>query len=163
MLMQSPEAFLSAVPRLGSLLGLDPGTKTIGVAVSDPMRGHASPLETIQRTKFALDSEIIEKLIDKRQIVGIVVGMPINMSGEAGPRAQSVRAFSRNLEDLVPLPFMYWDERLSTAAVERAMIEADLSRAKRAARVDALAAAHILQGALDRLAVLEDERLNEDG
>jgi len=143
MLMQSPEAFLSAVPRLGSLLGLDPGTKTIGVAVSDPMR--------------------IEKLIDKRQIVGIVVGMPINMSGEAGPRAQSVRAFSRNLEDLVPLPFMYWDERLSTAAVERAMIEADLSRAKRAARVDALAAAHILQGALDRLAVLEDERLNEDG
>ena len=148
------ETFHGLLPPSGPLLGLDPGTKTIGVAVSDDRRTIASPLETIARTKFGADAARLAAIVAERGIAGLVVGMPVHMSGEAGARAQAVRAFIRNLEQALVLPILPWDERLSTAAVERAMIEADLSRAKRAAIVDRAAAAHILQGALDRLAVL---------
>ncbi len=154
MLYKTPEDFLSAIGKSGALIGLDPGTKTIGVAVSDERRSLASPLETIERLKFAQDAARLKSLMQGRTVAGFVIGMPVHMEGDAGRRAQSVRAFTRNLEQIIDLPALYWDERLSTVAVERAMIDADLSRAKRAARIDAHAAAFILQGAIDRLAVL---------
>lgn len=138
----------------GPLLGLDPGTKTIGIAISDERRSLASPLETIRRTKFGADAARLAEIVADRSVTGIVVGMPVNMEGDAGPRAQAVRAFIRNLETALGLPILAWDERMSTMAVERAMIDADMTRAKRAALVDRAAAAYILQGALDRLAAL---------
>lgn len=142
------------------LLGLDPGTKTIGVAVSDPMRRLASPVETLRRQKFRADSERLKQIASDRKIGGWIIGLPVNMDGSEGPRAQSVRQFARNLEAaLEPEPLIaFQDERLSTAAVNRMMIdEADLSRARRAKSVDAMAAAYILQGALDALANLTGE------
>jgi putative Holliday junction resolvase len=142
---------LAALPPSGKLLGLDLGSKTIGVAISDGLRLTATPLETIKRTKFGKDAEQIERLIADNQAVGIVLGLPLNMDGSEGPRAQSTRAFSRNLTAKVDLPIVFWDERLSTSAVTRTLIEADVSRAKRAEVVDKLAASFILQGALDRL------------
>ena len=136
----------------GALIGLDLGTKTIGVAVSDPDRRVAAPVETIARRRFGIDARRILDLAAERRAVGFVLGLPINMDGSEGARAQSTRAFARNLAGLTELPIALWDERLSTAAVERALIEADASRARRKAVIDAHAASYILQGALDRLA-----------
>ena len=142
---------LSALPGSGKLLGLDLGTKTIGVAVSDGLRMTATPLETIKRKKFKDDAVELKRIIADNDMVGIVLGLPLNMDGSEGPRAQSTRAFARNLGAITDLPLAFWDERLSTSAVTRTLIEADMSRAKRAGVVDKLAASFILQGALDRL------------
>ena len=141
--------FAATVPH-GKLAGLDVGTRTIGVAICDSGWHFAGPLETIRRTKFTHDLEALRKILEREQIVGIVVGLPLSMDGSDSPRTQSVRAFARNLAPL-EVPILLWDERWSTQAVERAMIEADVSRARRAEKVDALAAAHILQGAIDAL------------
>ncbi len=138
----------------GALLGLDLGTKTIGVATSDPDRKLATGVETIARKNFTADAQRLLTLAAERAASGIVLGLPVNMDGSEGPRAQSTRAFARNLAKLTELPIAFWDERLSTAAVERELIAADVSRAKRAAVIDQHAAAFILQGALDRLATL---------
>ncbi|MCB1464175.1 MAG: Holliday junction resolvase RuvX [Rhodobiaceae bacterium] len=135
----------------GPLIGLDPGTKTIGVAASDPARLMAMPVETVRKTKFTADAERLLKLIGERKAAAIVMGLPRNMDGSEGPRAQSVRAFARNLSQKTDLPIVYWDERLSTVAAERELIAADASRAKRAQVIDQMAAVFILQGALDRL------------
>ena len=143
-------AFAEARPSGGKLAGLDVGTKTVGVAVCDAEWRFAGPLETIRRTKFTQDLASLRVIIDRERVMGIVVGLPLNMDGSDSPRTQSVRAFARNLAPL-ELPILLWDERWSTQAVQRAMIEADVSRAKRAEKVDALAAAHILQGAIDAL------------
>jgi len=140
------------LPPRGALIGLDLGTKTIGVAASDPDRRLAAPVETIARKRFQLDAEQIFALAGERSAVGFVLGLPINMDGSEGPRAQATRAFAANFAKRTALPIALWDERLSTAAVERALIEADASRAKRKNVIDAHAAAYILQGALDRLA-----------
>lgn len=142
------------LPSRGGLLGLDLGTKTIGVAASDPDRRLATGVETIERKTFTLDAKRLLSLAEERRSVGFVLGLPINMDGSEGPRAQSTRAFARNLAKLTELPIALWDERLSTAAVERDLIAADVSRAKRAAVIDQHAAIFILQGALDRLANL---------
>jgi putative Holliday junction resolvase len=134
------------------LIGLDVGTKTIGIAMSDRSRLIASPRETIRRTKFAPDAARLLDIARADRTAAIIVGLPISMDGSEGPRAQSTRAFARNLARLTELPIAFWDERLSSAVVERMLIEADRSRARRAEIVDKLAAAYILQGALDRLA-----------
>jgi putative Holliday junction resolvase len=139
------------LPLRGALIGLDLGTKTIGVAASDPDRKLAAGVETIARKTFTADADRILKLAQERRAVGFVLGLPLNMDGSEGPRAQSTRSFARNLAKKTPLPIALWDERLSTAAVERDLIAADASRAKRAAVIDQHAAAFILQGALDRL------------
>ena len=142
------------------LLGLDLGTKTIGLALADNARRIATPLQTIRRTKFRQDASALLEYANKYQVRAFVIGMPYNMDGSEGPRAQATRAFIRNMAALDERPFILWDERLSTAAVTRSLIEQDTSRAKRADVVDQHAAAYILQGALDRLAVLArtDER-----
>lgn len=145
---------LTDLPERGKLLGLDLGTKTIGIAVSDGLRMTATPLETIKRKKFTQDAERLVELIAENTITALVLGLPLNMDGSEGPRAQSTRTFARNLKKHTDLPVIFWDERLSTAAVTRTMIEADLSRARRGQVVDKLAAAYILQGALDRLRTL---------
>ena len=143
----------AAAPPRTPLLGLDLGEKTIGVAVSDRDRMIASPLELIRRTRFTQDAERLFELMRTRGATGLVIGLPVNMDGGEGPRCQSVRAFARNLLKLREVPIAFWDERLSTAAVQRMMTsEADLTRARRAELVDKAAAAWILQGALDRLA-----------
>ncbi|GLK62681.1 Holliday junction resolvase RuvX [Paracoccus kondratievae] len=151
MICETVEAFAEALPRSGAIVGLDLGTKTIGVAVSDGLRGVASPLTVIRRTKFTLDAQALLKIVDERALVGLVLGLPRNMDGSEGPRAQSTRAFARNLERLTPLPITFWDERLSTVAAERALLEGDTSRKRRAEVIDQVAAGYILQGALDRL------------
>ncbi len=133
------------------LLGLDVGTKTIGLALSDVMRQIATPLETIRRTKFKADAERLLQLAQEHGVGGLVIGLPVNLDGSEGPRAQSTRAFARNLAPLSDVPMAFWDERLSTAAAERALLEADASRKRRAEVIDKMAAAYILQGALDRL------------
>ena len=138
-------------PARGSLLGLDLGSKTIGVAASDPDRRLATAVETVARTNFTADARRLLALAVERSAVGFVLGLPVNMNGSEGSRAQSTRAFARNFAKLTDLPIALWDERLSTAAVERALIAADVSRRKRAAVIDQHAAAFILQGALDRL------------
>jgi putative Holliday junction resolvase len=142
------------LPPKGGLIGLDLGTKTIGVASSDPDRRLATGVETIARKTFSTDAKRLLTLADERRSVGFVLGLPINMDGSEGPRAQSTRAFARNLAKLTTLPIALWDERLSTAAVERDLIAADVSRARRAAVIDQHAAIFILQGALDRLSKL---------
>ena len=139
-------------PARGALIGLDLGTKTIGVASSDPDRKLAAGVETIARRNFSADAARMLALAAERHAVGFVLGLPLNMDGSEGPRAQSTRSFARNLAGMTELPIALWDERLSTAAVERDLIAADVSRAKRAAIIDQHAAAFILQGALDRLA-----------
>lgn len=131
------------------LLGLDVGSKTIGLALSDTTLTVASPMETLRRGKFAVDAERLRAIVSAQGVGGLVVGLPINMDGSEGPRCQSVRQFARNLLERIDLPLVFWDERLSTAAVTRMLIEGDLSRKHRAATVDKLAAAYILQGALD--------------
>jgi putative Holliday junction resolvase len=135
----------------GALIGLDLGSKTIGVAASDPDRRLAAGVETICRKNFTADAERLLALAAERKAAGFVLGLPVNMDGSEGPRAQSTRAFARNLARLTALPIGLWDERLSTAAVERALIATDMSRERRAAVIDQHAAAYILQGALDRL------------
>ena len=139
------------LPTRGAFIGLDLGTKTIGVATSDPDRRLATVVETIVRKNFTADATRLLALARERNAAGFVLGLPINMDGSEGPRAQSTRAFARNLSKLTELPIALWDERLSTAAVERGLIEANVSRAKRAAVIDQHAAVFILQGALDRL------------
>ena len=142
------------LPPRGALIGLDLGTKTIGVAASDPDRKLAAGVTTIARQNFTSDAQALLALAAERAATGFVLGLPINMDGSEGPRAQSTRAFARNFAKLTELPIALWDERLSTAAVERGLIEADMSRARRAEVIDQHAAAFILQGALDRLANL---------
>ncbi len=143
--------FGAALPLGGVLMGLDPGTKTIGSAFCDAGWSFASPGKTLARGKFARDRAALEALVVERGVRGIVIGLPLNMDGSAGPRAQAARAFARNLAPL-ELPVLLWDERWSTAAAERAMIAQDFSRARRAERIDSHAAAIILQAAIDRLA-----------
>lgn len=143
--------FLAALPRMGALLGVDPGEKRIGVAVSDVSRMIASSLDTIQRSKFALDAEALFKLYDGRLCAGLIIGHPLNMDGSAGPSAQAARAFARNLIGKRDVPLLLWDERLSTAAVTRTLIESDASRKRRGQVVDKMAAAYMLQGALDAM------------
>jgi putative Holliday junction resolvase len=140
------------------LLGLDVGTKTIGLALSDVTRSIATPYETIRRTKFTSDAKILVDIVDKMEVGGLIIGLPINLDGSEGPRAQSTRAFARNLAKHISLPMAFWDERLSTAAVERHLIDADASRKRRAEVVDRMAAAYILQGALDRLKRASEHR-----
>jgi putative Holliday junction resolvase len=142
------------LPARGALIGLDLGTKTIGVAASDPDRRLAAGVETVRRKNFSTDAARLMALARERKAAGFVLGLPINMNGSEGPRAQSTRAFARNLARLSDLPIGLWDERLSTAAVERELLAADASRRQRAAVIDQHAAAYILQGALDRLAGL---------
>ncbi len=146
-----PRDFAAALPAGGRLAGLDVGTKTIGVGLCDAGWSFASPAETIRRTRFGADKAALAALFARQQVKGLVVGLPLNMDGTDSPRTQSVRAFARNMADLA-LPILLWDERWSTAAVTRQLIAADASRAKRAVLVDKLAAAYILQGAIDALA-----------
>ncbi|MGA0542913.1 Holliday junction resolvase RuvX [Neotabrizicola sp. VNH66] len=143
------------LPPFGALAGLDLGTKTIGVALSDLRRSVATPTKVIRREKFTLDAAALLELLTAREVKGIVLGLPLNMDGSEGPRVQSTRAFARNLEKLTRLPITFWDERLSTVAAERALLEADASRKRRSEVIDAVAAGYILQGALDRLARME--------
>lgn len=141
---------LTALPAHGALMGLDLGDKTIGLAVSDTMRSVATPLETVRRKKFTLDAQAVLDHAAKRGIAGLILGLPMNMDGTEGPRCQSTRAFARNLSRLTELPIGFWDERLSTVAAERALLEADTSRRRRAEVIDHVAAGYILQGVLDR-------------
>jgi len=152
-IISSAADFAEALPNGGKLAGLDVGTKTIGLAICDAGWHFAGPVETLTRSKFTKDLEALRKFVARETIVGMVVGLPLNMDGSDSPRTQSVRAFARNLEPL-GVPVLLWDERWSTQAVEKAMIAADVSRARRAEKVDSLAAAHILQGAIDALANL---------
>lgn len=151
--------FARALPAGRALAGLDLGEKTIGVAVSDRMLSVASPLQTIRRKKFGLDAAALLEIVQARDIGGLILGLPRNMDGSEGPRCQSTRAFARNLSALTDLPIGFWDERLSTVAAERALLEADTSRRRRAEVIDHVAAGVILQGALDRLAVLRRDSL----
>lgn len=135
----------------GRVLGIDLGSKTIGLALSDSLLTIASPAFTVKRTKFGKDAATILEFCNEQNVFAFVLGLPLNMDGSEGPRVQATQAFARNMGNLCALPFVYWDERLSTVAAERAMIEADMSRKKRAEKIDAAAAGFILQGALDRL------------
>ncbi|MGA3064552.1 MAG: Holliday junction resolvase RuvX [Methylocystis sp.] len=148
------EELAAQLPKKGRLMGLDLGTKTIGLALSDVERRLASPLDTIRRVKFSADADTLLKRLKEFDVLALVIGLPLNMDGSDGQRVQATRAFMRNLSNLSPVPHVYWDERLSTAAVTRELISQDVSRAKRAEVVDRMAAAYILQGALDRLARL---------
>jgi putative Holliday junction resolvase len=148
----SVEAFLAALPPNRAVAGLDLGDKTIGVALSDLRRQVATPIEVIRREKFTLDAGRLLALLETRGAAGIVLGLPLNMDGSVGPRVQATQAFARNLEKLTALPICYWDERLSTVAAERALLEADTSRKRRKEVIDQVAAGYILQGALDRMA-----------
>jgi len=151
------EDFAAALPEGRAIAGLDLGTKTIGVAVSDLRRGIATPVLTIRRVKFTTDAAALAALVAERRIAGLILGLPLNMDGSEGPRAQATRAFARNLERLLPLPIGFWDERLSTVAAERALLEADTSRKRRSEVIDHVAAGYILQGVLDRMAHLRRE------
>lgn len=149
--VQDIEAFFTTLPPRQRLIGIDAGTKTFGLALSDVERSIASPLETIKRTKFAADAARLLELCKEHNIAGLVLGLPINLDGTEGPRAQSTRAFARNLNKLSPLPILLWDERLTTAEAERMLIDADQSRRRRAEVIDKLAATIILQNALNRM------------
>ena len=151
MITSDPALFSETLPERGRLIGLDVGTKTIGTALCDAMWTIASPADLIRRTKFGADKSALEALIERQAVRGIVIGLPLNLDGTDSPRTQSTRAFARNM-DVVGLPILMWDERWSTAAVTRTLIDADASRARRADLVDKLAASYILQGAVDRLA-----------
>jgi putative Holliday junction resolvase len=157
MICDTIEAFAAAWVRGSALLGLDLGERTIGVAVSDRIGAVASPLETIRRKKFGTDAARLQEIANDRSAGGLVLGLPRNMDGSEGPRCQSTRAFARNLSRLTDLPIGFWDERLSTVAAERALLEADTSRKRRAEVIDHVAAGYILQGALDRLRHLGSE------
>lgn len=150
------ENFAAALPPMSALMGLDLGTKTIGVAVSDRIGAVATPLETVKRKKFSVDAARLLEIIKQRDISGILLGLPRNMDGTEGPRCQSTRAFARNLGQLTDLPISFWDERLSTVAAEKALLEADTTRKRRAEVIDHVAASYILQGALDRMRHLKN-------
>ena len=152
MICASVEEFLATLPQNRAIAGLDLGDKTIGVALSDLRRQVATPIEVIRREKFTLDATKLLALLQARGAYGIVLGLPLNMDGSTGPRVQATQAFARNLEKLTELPICYWDERLSTVAAERALLEADTSRKRRKEVIDQVAAGYILQGALDRMA-----------
>jgi len=156
MIHDAIEDFAASLPPRRALAGLDLGTATLGVAVSDGLLSVATPLQTIKRTKFTKDADALLAILDAREIGGIILGLPRNMDGSEGPRAQSTRAFARNLSNRTDLPITFWDERLSTVAAERALLEADTSRRRRAEVIDHVAASFILQGALDRLRHLRD-------
>ncbi len=158
MIFDDMAAFAAALPFGAALAGLDLGTKTIGVAVSDRMLSVATPLETIKRRKFGQDAAALQVLLSAREIGGLVLGLPRNMDGSEGPRCQSTRAFARNFDHIHPLPITFWDERLSTVAAEKALLEADTTRKRRSEVIDHVAAGYILQGALDRLTVLRQSR-----
>ncbi|GAA3875256.1 Holliday junction resolvase RuvX [Celeribacter arenosi] len=143
--------FRAALPAMSALAGLDFGDKTIGIAISDRLWSVATPTATIRRKKFGVDAAALLEVLGGREVSGIVLGLPRNMDGSEGPRCQKTRAFARNLGNLTELPITFWDERLSTVSAERAMLEADMSRAKRAEKIDQVAASVILQGALDRM------------
>jgi len=157
-----PVSDLDTLPRGKRVMGLDLGTKTIGLALSDGERRIASPLETIRRIKFKADAAALLALAEKYDVAAFVLGLPLNMDGTEGPRVQATRAFARNLATLTPLPIHYWDERLSTAAVTRTLLAADASRARRAELVDKMAAAYILQGILDLMATQKRQSLNPE-
>ena len=150
------EEFAAALPARRALIGLDLGDKTIGVAISDLMGTVATPRETVRRKKFTLDAARLLEIIKERDVGGIVLGLPRNMDGSEGPRCQKTRAFARNLGRLTELPIGFWDERLSTVAAERALLEADTSRKRRAEVIDHVAASYVLQGALDRMSHLRN-------
>jgi len=151
------EDFAAALPPMSALIGLDLGDRTIGVAISDRIGAAATPIETIRRKKFTPDAERLLQLARNREVGGILLGLPRNMDGSEGPRCQATRAFARNLAQMTELPIGFWDERLSTVAAERALLEADTSRKRRAELIDHVAAAYILQGALDRLRHIRTE------
>lgn len=154
MIHDTLEAFANTAPPMRGLMGLDLGTKTIGVALSDRLLNSATALETIKRRKFTLDADALRALADQHELGGLILGLPRNMDGSEGPRAQATRAFALNLSrrpDFADVPIAFWDERLSTVAAEKALLEADTTRKRRAEVIDAVAAGYILQGALDRL------------
>ncbi len=157
MIFETVDEFAPTLPAFRAIMGLDLGDKTIGVAVSDGMRGIATPLNTVKRKKFGVDAAALLDIMQERELAGIVLGLPRNMDGTEGPRCQSTRAFARNLTKLTDLPITFWDERLSTVAAERALLEADTSRKRRAEVIDHVAASYILQGALDRMRQLASE------
>lgn len=156
MICEDLPAFVAALPPNRAVAGLDLGDKTIGVALSDLRLSIATPIEVIRREKFTLDAARLLTLLSARGAAGIILGLPLNMDGTAGPRVQSTQAFARNLEKLTPLPITFWDERLSTVAAERALLEADTSRKRRKEVIDQVAAGYILQGVLDRMAHLKE-------
>ena len=151
------EDLSSSLPVKARLVGIDLGTKTIGLAISDVERRIASPLRTLRRGAFQKDADALMAIFTEFEVAAVIVGLPLDLEGREGPRAQSTRAFARNLAGRTDLPIAYWDERFSTAAVERALIANDVSRARRARVIDKMAAAYILQGALDRLAAITDK------
>lgn len=162
MIYDEMATFTAALPPMRALIGLDLGEKTIGVAVSDNFLSVATPLETVRRKKFGLDAARLAEIIDARQIGGLVLGLPRNMDGSEGPRCQSTRAFARNFDKLTPLPITFWDERLSTVAAERALLEADTTRKRRAEVIDHVAAGYILQGVLDRISVMRRQEAEHE-
>ena len=155
MVYNSIEKFIENIGLDGALMGLDLGDKTIGVAVSDTRQSVATGIKTIKRNKFQQDLKILMRFIEGREIKGVILGLPKNMNGTEGPRCQSTRAFAKNMSVTVPLPITFWDERLSTVAAERSLIEANASRRRRAEVIDYVAASFILQGALDRLLAIK--------
>ncbi len=157
MICEDIESFAAALPAGRAILGLDLGSKTIGVALSDRLWSVASPHETVQRTKFIADAARLLAIAAAREAGGIILGLPRNMDGSEGPRCQSTRAFARNLARLTDLPISFWDERLSTVAAERALLEADATRKRRSQVIDNIAAAYILQGVLDRMGHMRAE------
>ena len=159
MIVEDSASFAQLSPPMRPLIGLDLGTATIGLAVSDTFWGVATPLETIRRKKFGIDAERLLNIMRDRDVGGLVLGLPRNMDGSEGPRCQSTRAFARNLGRLWDGPITFWDERLSTVAAEKALLEADTSRKRRAEVIDHVAAGYILQGLLDRVRMLREEEL----
>ena len=155
MITDQPDEFARALPPFRAVMGLDLGEKTIGVAVSDTQLSVATPLETVRRKKFGLDAARLQALMADRGVGGLILGLPRNMDGSEGPRCQSTRAFARNFAQLWEGPITFWDERLSTVAAQKALLEADTSRKRRAEVIDHVAASYILQGLLDRLAVIK--------
>jgi putative Holliday junction resolvase len=151
--------FVHGLPDMQAILGLDLGDKTIGVAISDRLLSVATPMETIRRKKFGLDAARLLEIVADRDIAGLILGLPRNMDGSEGPRCQSTRAFARNLGQLTDLPIGFWDERLSTVAAEKALLEADTTRKRRAELIDHVAASYILQGALDRMRHMKTEAI----
>lgn len=151
MIVKTPAEMADKLKPGERLLGLDLGEKTIGLALSDIMRMIATPLVTLERTKFSADAQALISLMEKNNVAGLIIGLPLNMNGTEGPSAQSTRAFARNLDDKRPIPILFWDERLSTTAVTRTLLDADMSRARRKDVVDKMAASFILQGVLDAM------------
>ena len=156
------EAFVRDLPRGARLIGIDVGSKTLGLALSDVTRNIASGLVTLRRSKFAVDADRLLQLATEHEVGGFVVGLPLNLDGSSGPRVQATRAFVRNLAKLTPLPTLFWDERLSTVAAERVLLEADVTRSRRAAVIDKVAATLILQGALDRMRTMHAHRASQE-